>query len=788
MKLPKRWRLAKPADPVPEARPTFDGWVGLFAGRRIAGWLACPDDLDRKHSVRVRVGKYLSDPVTANAFRPHLFERDMGDGAYGFNFDLPYDVPLDPATGRFEIVLAESHTPVLSRRLSEFAEVIAREPDRARAKPVRARRARDKQADSVLIWCPLSVSGLTTQLFQVTGILKAHDVPYQISYHAAPTIEHPEREHWIDPADIDQPKLVLFFERFEDFGRGFESAFKVFYVNLDWLRDSLVPLVRTHADLVLAPTPYRLDDLRGMFSNQTVLHLPWPPAFLPDAPPERPARAGDDPIRVLYVGNDYDEISRKSPFAVVDAVLACTRSDLRVDLKFRTRLPEDVRARLEAAPVVGEIIDRATPPSVIEALHRAADISLIPNECEGNGLSIIEAWALGVVPAVLDGHPMKDVTSEDTAFLIPCDEVGEREKTKLYKTDAARLLAFLDGLTRDGIDRRRAAVAAMVPELHDRAAALERVVMASVRASGIRGRAEIRTLKAAHEVDAGTGQPAIVDLMFADQSHRALTRPTAHIDVMMSTSRRPEHFARSLEALVRAMERSPFAHRLFVSVDGIDPDTRDILEAHRDRIDQVLETGERMGLPYMWNGLNAMVRSTIARSERRPDHVCYIQDDCLIADPDSYFATMAAAADETAPGTLGFVSGYHTEVHPGFAETTFRGQRLIFSDSVDGKNFMGRPRLLSSIGPLTWWFSDGMRRGNPGPVRGSHFDLWQWRESPNSLTKQRRVSLILPDLTRHTAMAEDESTWSNATTPEQVRQRIEEGRVYQSRQPAADGS
>lgn len=756
----------------------YQGWAGLYKGRRVLGWVARPDVPNQKYSIRVRIGEYLSDPITANEPRDHLQERSIGDGAYGFRMTIPPQVTLS-ADSRIEIILAESLAAICLVSQTSISETLASERKRSRQRPVKSKNRKREQQNIVLIWCPISISGLTTQLVQVTEIFRANRIPYRISYHTEPTDkEHREIANWIEPADVDQPKLVLYFERFAEFDRGFDGALKVFYVNLDWLNDGIGPLVRTYADIVLAPVPYLLDQLKENFSNQSVLYMPWPSIFQPPENDATIAHRTDSTIRILYLGNDYDDISRKSPFAVIDAIESCTRTDLRFYLKFRTPLPADIRERLLSSPLVETLIDAPTDSETILRLHREVDVSLIPNECEGNGLTILEAWSLGVVPAVLDGHPMRDIVSDHNGFLIDCDDVGQREQTKLYKTDAARILSFLNSLTIPDVERRRDAVLSMADDLVERQANLQRFLLAVVRMSGIKFKLEKQLLRRAHFEEEGDGRPLIEEVMFSDQSHRAYTKPAELIDIVMTTSQRAEHFRRSFDRLLVAIDKSPYLHRLIIMVDGLDPDTDAVLKSHSARIDQVLWTGSRMGLPYMWNMLRDLVRNTIARTERRPDYVCYIQDDCLIENPESYFKIMVETAETAHPGYLGFVSGFHTAVHPGFAESVLDGNRIIFSDSVDGKNFLARPRTLFGIGPLTWWFSDGMRRGNPGPVRGSHFDLWQWKESPNSLTVQGRVNLILPDLTRHTAVEPESSTWDNDTTAESVRSRVEDGRIY----------
>lgn len=644
---------------------------------------------------------------------------------------------------------------------------------------------RDRQDQVILLWAPISTAGLTVQLEQVTAILDKNKFDYKISYHMKPTVRHPLMKHWVDPRDIEQPKMVIYFERFVEFDRGFDGAFKIFYMNLDWLSGKTLALAKTHAKIVLCPTPYRLKELGETFSNSQVVYLPWPARFQP----RRSNAKADpgDPIRVLYVGNDYDDVSRKHPMQVVEAIEQLQRDDIVIDLKFRLPLPQDVRARLADNPRVGTVIDWSTNHSVVEEMYRVADINLIPNACEGNGLSILESWASGTVPAVLNGHPMIDVTSDENSYRIACTQDGTQEYAPYYRTTAADILDFLNSLRRDDVMEKKATVSAIAKELIDRQQRLEKTLVSCVLLSGIRTKGLRERVEKAHlpskkykDWQPRSGQ-RIKDLMFSDEGQHDLLRSPKLIDVLLTTSRRPWCLRESLRQLALAIRQSPYKHRLMIAVDTMDPETMGIINEHFSEIDQVLWTREQHGLPYTWNSLKGLLRNTIRRTETRPDYVCYIQDDCYIRDPANYFSAMVGIASDAMAGYLGFVSGFYTEVHPGFADFEWKGYKVIASDSIDGKNFMATPEVLESTGDLTWWFSDGMRRGNPGPIRGSHFDLWQWKESPNSLLKQSRVTLTLPELCSHIAERADQSTWNNDTSDEAVKKRVDEARVYQTR-------
>lgn len=765
--------------------------VADFSPTEIAGvktWLMGPEIYGHKAQLS---GNKISAKFVAKGNRVHLADDNGSNG---------HDVALDSVADFSGVSIPNASFEIeLDKRLSQFASVVlmpsketkqliwkgAPQMVSSSVAPKKADYPRDRQSNDILLWAPISTSGLTVQLEQVTDMLKKLKFPFKISYHIKPSVEHPLCEHWINPRDIDSPKLVIYFERFVEFDRGFDGAFKVFYMNLDWLSEKTLSLAKVHAKIVLCPTPYRLEELQETFLNSQVLHLPWPAKFRPQK--TTPQTDENSAIRVLYVGNDYDENTRKHPQAVIEAIERLDRDDLVFDLKFRTPLPRDVLQRLKENPRVDKVIDWSTDHSMVQEMYKRADINLIPNACEGNGLSILESWASGIVPAVLDGHPMKDVISEENSFRIACEQDGFQEYAPYYRTTGDQVYSFLSSVTREQVIKKKLAVEEMADELIRREETLKKLLeylalLSGVRTKGLRLRVENAHLPAqkCKNWKPRAGE-RVKDLMFSDEGQKTYLRVPKHVDVLLTTSQRPWCLRDSLEQILKAIRFSPFNHRLFVAIDTLDPGTLSIINAHSSEIDQVLWTKDQHGLPYTWNSLNDLLKNTINRSEIRPDYVCYIQDDCFIREPETYFEKMVGISYDAMPGYLGFVSGYYTEVHPGFADFEWKGNRVIASDSIDGKNFMAPPELMESVGRLTWWFKDGMRRGNPGPKRGSHFDLWQWKESPNSMSEQKRISLVLPDLCSHTAARAEDSTWHNDTTDEAVQKRVDVNRVYNTR-------
>lgn len=617
----------------------------------------------------------------------------------------------------------------------------------------------------VLLYCPVAPAGLTVQATQVARIFAKHGISFQLTYYVPPEWpEHPLAQYWVPKSRIARPGLMIFMERVDISLPFFHETPRVMYTNLDWLKAQDFPWARQYMEVVLHPVEYRLDFIRESFVNARTHLLKWPPVSRIEAISEEETLRLESRgvINILYVGNDYDSASRKHPREVVSAILGTRNSQLRFWLKFRSSLPALVERRLRAAPQVEYLNTELVSDQEMEELYQKADINLIPNASEGNGLSIIEAAAKGVVPAVLDGYPMKTVIDDSCGYLIPCIELGPKCEGIEYRVHEKTLEAFLDDITLEGISKRRFGLQALQAELIGRESNLEATLLGLANSQRLPG--------------ATPPSPRVIE-----EARRRYWKEPSLIDVYVSTFQRAHHLAYTLPALMQACDASPYEHRVTVLVDALDEATYAVLQAYVGKVNVIATTSQR-GLPFLFNMLHDHHQNQAARTERRPDFVNYIQDDCLIQHPESFFETLVECyAHFDAGQPVGYVSGYYTRVHPGFEKTQYQSLTAVLSDSIDGKQFLAPTRVLERVGKLTWYFKDGMRRGNPGPSRGSHFDLWQWDESPYSTTKQGLVNVILPGLCTHIADRPEQSTWDNDTTDNRVDARIHEGRVYRTR-------
>jgi hypothetical protein len=251
------------------------------------------------------------------------------------------------------------------------------------------------------------------------------------------------------------------------------------------------------------------------------------------------------------------------------------------------------------------------------------------------------------------------------------------------------------------------------------------------------------------------------------------------IDIYLTTFKRPTLLQLTLSSLFDAIRASPFNHRVIILADALDPETNGIIEQYRSQV-FILSTPTPMGLPFMFNMIHDFHKNLIHRSERAPKLICYLQDDCIITYPQEFFKILSEVADHALPSKkLAFISGFYTPLHPGFSKRIFNNFTLVESDSIDGKNLVCTPELLESIGPISWYNKKGNRRGNPGPI-GSGFDLWQWRDAPNSTLAQKRINLIIPGLID--TIGAKKSTWGNESDDlEVINQRLLSGKIYNTR-------
>ena len=648
----------------------------------------------------------------------------------------------------------------LKKVLGEFSKDIAK---KAKSPSADSSSKKYSKTYDLLIYGPISNSGLTTQAKQLARVFAAFGLEFRITYYVKPTIQCELNKYWLsDEKNVGKPKAIFFLERFPKFnlvGTPYEKAVKIFYMNLDWMRENEMSQARKWAEYIVFPNEHRNDWVKENFPRAGFQILKWPSAngiLL-----RRRALGENEKIKILYVGNDYDEKSRKSPLQTIEAILNCTNEFLSFTLKFRSGLPQVIHDSLINHPLVEELIIGDISDDQMYHIYKDAHINLIPNQSEGNGLSIIESISMGVIPACLDGYPMKYNVQETFGYLLRCIEIQPKEKTNQYFIETQYISSFLNQLKPDHLNTK-------LDNLY--------------RQQSVYIEREKKFYSDLKELFLHVG---LINFSKLPNINREIAKLTSeqNIDVFLTTYNRPQYLKRTLERVLEAKEYYNKGNiRISVIIDKADPESYQVLAPYVREID-ILSTNQTKGLPFSYNMMLAYEKMTAERTELFADFICYIQDDCYITDAKNYFDIMVKVQNEgLVKGRIGYTSGFYTPIHPGFELREFDYYHILLSDSIDGKNIFGSRELFHEVGKLSWYFNNGERKGNPGPKRGSHFDLWQWKESPNSTKKQELVNVIVPGLCSTLSKSAQESTWNNPFDSEEgISARVKLGNIYNTR-------
>jgi len=621
---------------------------------------------------------------------------------------------------------------------------------------------KNKDKYDILLYAPISNSGLTTQAKQLGSFFKNLGITFRITYYVEPKINCFLNKHLVPENDIGNPRLILLLERYPKFelrGSNWAKPPKVAYINLDWLRENEIIQGKLWTDHIIFPNEHKNELIKSMFPKAKFQVLKWPSSRHINF--RQRSINNNEPINILYVGNDYDEKSRKSPFQLVDAILENTNEKLKFYLKFRKPLPEEIKQQLSECPSSIELFEGYVSDFQMKELYEKAHINLIPNQCEGNGLSVIESIAEGVIPVALDGFPMKYNIDEKFGYLINCSEIEPKVFANQYTVTKDSILSFFDSISTQDINQK-----------------LENLFNEQFLAAN-------REIAFYNELKNILFDHGIIPVARLQDINRRICNLASrkNIDVFLTTSRRPHLFKQTLHNLIEATKYYKLGEiRTTVIVDNNDKETFKILADYLDKVN-IITSHDVKGLPFSFNLLLAYEKIMAERTEKFCDYICYIQDDCLINYPEVFFETMVDVRENAMhEGDIGYVSAFYTPIHPGFEIREFKDYHILLSDSIDGKNIFGHRDLFHKVDRLSWYFSNGERRGNPGPVRGSHFDLWQWKESKNATSRQGLVNVIIPGLCSDIAEPTKDSTWGNLSdSNEVIKLRQKTGNIYKTR-------
>lgn len=258
------------------------------------------------------------------------------------------------------------------------------------------------------------------------------------------------------------------------------------------------------------------------------------------------------------------------------------------------------------------------------------------------------------------------------------------------------------------------------------------------------------------------------------------------VAVYITTKNRVHCLKKAIGSLFSTVDSSTKASEVdvFVFSDESDGETLEYLLSMQNKL-SFYSSKDKMGLPFMFNMILDHNINYMARMNKKYDFFLYLQDDTLLSQDVNYLDFMIGAYQKLSEQkNIGIMTGFYTPLHPGFKQESFEGRELLITDSIDGKNFFTRTEEIHRIGKVPWLFEDGLKKGNPGPVRGSHFDLWLWKESPSSTSSRGKVNLCFPGLVLIQTDDSVMSTWNNkGDESREILKRVKNGRVHSIKKP-----
>ncbi|MFH1134353.1 MAG: glycosyltransferase [Nanoarchaeota archaeon] len=588
----------------------------------------------------------------------------------------------------------------------------------------------------ILIYAPINCQGLTTQVSQFVKCFKKLDLTYRVTHKYRPLVKHPLNDKFISSINFGKPRIIIFMENIPRFMKPYNIGYKILYINLDCLTDKLILLGNRYCDQIIYPIKFGEGRIRGYFPSLNIKTIDWPPISKVTT---KKRLLSEKSINVLYIGNDFDYISRKNPLNVLKAIEQNKNNKLKFLLKFRSKVPKPIAERIKKNKNIIYFSDEYLSDIEIEHLYEKSHANLIPNESEGLGLSILESVAKGVIPIVLDGSPMNKIINKNIGYLIPITQKINKGKWFAYKTNEKMICLILNKINEKDIQKKRNNILLFQKKLIKRK------------------------------------NKFFQEIIEISKNRRI-------IDVYVSTCYKSKFFYITFPRIIKAVEKSPYKHRIIVLIDVLTPQIYKFLKKYLTQIN-IIATNESLGLPFMGNLILDYETNLECRTEKQTDYICYIQDDCYIKYPEHYFSFMVKVYEHLLPiNRTGFLSGYYTPIMPAFYKKKFENQTILFSDTAIAVNLFGQLSLFKTIGKMPTRFQNGDKRGNPGPTLGSGYDLWQFRDSPHSTIKQKKTNIIIVGLCEHLGKKTSDSTWNNkAISKKEVLKRIRKRETYQTR-------
>ena len=604
-----------------------------------------------------------------------------------------------------------------------------------------------------LILCPIGYGGLTNQLNVVVKYFISNNIHFNITWHAKPEINSELNSFFIDykEAQLIKYKTVFYFEKFPIY---WKEACNIFYINIDQLSKTDLHYSKIYADYILYPIDYRSDLFSKIYKNKFFINLKW--YYGNNKSDLDKIGLSDEKIRILYIGKNTHISDRKNLNKVISAISKIKDLKYIFTLKLVGDLDLFNHFKIEFNNNV-EIITGYLSDVEIKNLYLNADICLLPNSSEGNGLTILESLQYKCVPIVINGEPMKTILNKDIAYFINYESKKRKKYAFHYDIHFSEIVKTIRSIDKSEVSKKIQSIEKIkFTELQNEFAhTLEDLIIHCTKNSKFE----------------------IKDILTARKSNFSHLKKVRNIYLVISSYKRFEFFKKTFDQLYTLIKKSNDNFYIDIYIDPDDKTKKLYLDYLSNFNVSITYNQQTLGLSFLMNVIKNKIDNLELKFNQSFDYVCYFQDD-LIINKDSLFDDFINFYENHInQNKVLFLTGFGNEIHPGFFHTEINDEKVILSRSIDGKNFFTSKKKFLQINNQSYYDNKLRKHGNPGPARGSNFDLWLWRDNPYS---KNFFNVILPN---YIDVIEESknikmSTWYNDETELNIQKRKSQNNIY----------
>jgi len=604
-----------------------------------------------------------------------------------------------------------------------------------------------------LILCPIGYGGLTNQLNVIVKYFTSNNIKFNITWHAKPQIDSELNPFFIDykNAQLIKYKTVFYFERFPIF---WKEACNIFYINIDQLSKTDLHYSRIYADYILYPIDYRSDLFSKIYKNKYFINLKW--YYENNKSDLDKIGLSDEKIRILYIGKNTHISDRKNLDKVISAVSKIKDSKYSFTIKLINDLDVFNYLKIKFNKNV-EVITSYLSDDEIKNLYMNADICLLPNSSEGNGLTILESLQFECVPIVINGEPMKTILKKDIAYFINYESKKRKKYAFHYDIHFSEIVKTIKSIDKSEVSKK-----------------IQNIK--KINFSKLQKEFE-HTLEDLIIHCTKNKKFEIKDILTTRKSNFFKFKNVRNIYLVMSTYKRFEFFKKTFEQLFSLIRRSNDNFYIDIYIDPDDKTKKLYFDYLSNLNVSMTYNHQKLGLPLLMNMIKTKIKNLELKSHVSFDYVCYFQDDLIINKECLFDNFINIYENHINQNKVLFLTGFGNEIHPGFAHTKINKEKVILSRSIDGKNFFTSKKKFLQINNQPYYDNKLRKYGNPGPARGSSFDLWLWRDSAYS---KNFFNIILPEYLNvfESSKKPDNSTWNNSEEEEVIDYRKKIKAIY----------